>query len=358
MKKGRIFLIFVLTIACATSNLEASWEDITFTGNGIIQDGDKYIRVFVHGASPDPTTIEMSGGEVGTLFIHDHSVVNITGGIFDRDFYLFHPENRDCDDLFLCPGGFCVYVYDHSTVNVSGGLVDGIKCEDWGTVNISGGNFNVAFSDHATVYITDGRVMLVAWREFTPPWGQEYEDNSHLYLLGGQILGGVLLEDNATMEIYGYGFTYDPNGGDPDNPKFSNGGRLTGFWWDGTAFSIDFQDFRNHSYDNVILHEIHKVDIAVIRIEQAIAEKKEALGRVDAALEKEWDAYDAFEELLEGGDQGDLKKGDIVKAKQKIHSAIQHEEQSKEALEKSIEKLEDALVALGQEVAVDEPVEE
>lgn len=356
MKKARAFLIFVLTVACITTNLKASWEDITFTENGVIRDGDKYVRVFVHGTSPAPTTIEMTGGEIGTLFIHDHSVVNITGGIFDRDFYLFHPENRDCDDLFLGPGGFCVYVYDHSTANISAGLVDGIKCEDWGTVNISGGNLSVAFSDHATVYITGGRVRFVAWHEFTP-WGQGYEDNSHLYLSGGQILGGVLLEDNATMEVYGYGFAYDPNEGDPDNPKFSNGGRLTGFWRDGTAFSINFQDFRNHSYDNVILHEIPKADIAVIRIEQAIAEKEEALGRVDAALEKEWDAYDALEELLEGGDYGDLKKGDIVKAKQKIHSAIQHGEQSKEALEKSIEKLEDALASLGWELPVDEPVE-
>ena len=357
MKKARTILIFALTVACITTNLKASWGDITFTENGVIRDGDKYVRVFVHGTSPAPTTIEMTGGEIGTLFIHDHSVVNITGGIFDRDFYLFHPENRDCDDLFLCPGGFCVYVYDHSTVNVSGGLVDGIKCEDWGTVNISGGNFNVAFSDHATVYITDGRVRLVAWREFTPPWGQEYEDNSHLYLSGGQILGGVLLEDNATMEIYGYGFAYDPNGGDPDNPKFSNGGRLTGFWWDGTAFSIDFQDFRNHSYDNVILHEIHKVDIAVIRIAEAIGEKREALAEVDSALEKEWAAYEALDELLESGGYGELKKGDIVQAMQKIHSAIKHEEQSMEALKRSIEKLEEAVRAVGWEPPADEPVQ-
>ena len=42
-----------------------------------------------------------------------------------------------------------------------------------------------------------------------------------------------------------------------------------------------------------------------------------------------------------------MNKGDIVTAKQKIHSATQHEEQSIDALEKSIEKLEDALSALG-----------
>ena len=348
MKKARTIIIFVLMVLCTTTNLKASWEDITFTGNGVVQECDQYVQVFIHGTPPDTTTLEMTGGKVGALFIYDFSVVNISGGIVIGQFYSFHPENNDGDDLFLCPPEFCVNVFDHSTVNVSGGLVDGIKCEDWGTVNISGGNFSVAFSDHATVYITDGCVRLVAWGEFAP-WGQKYEDNSHLYLSGGQILGGVLLKDNATMEVYGYGFAYDPNGCDANNPKFSNGGRLTGFWRDGRAFSINFMDFRNHSYDNVILHEIPKADIGAIRIQEAIDEKEEVLAKIDAALEKEWAAYDALEQLLESGDYGDLSKGDIVKAKQKIYSAMQHQEQSKKALEKSIEKLKEALAALGWE---------
>ncbi len=88
--------------------------------------------------------------------------------------------------------------------------------------------------------------------------------------------------------------------------------------------------------------------IAVTRIRAAIAEKVETLEKIDAALEKEWAAYEALEELLENGDYDDLKKEDIVAAKQKVHSAIQHQEQSKKALEKSIEKLKDSLVILGQ----------
>ncbi|MHC4556449.1 MAG: hypothetical protein ACYTBP_03125 [Planctomycetota bacterium] len=38
---------------------------------------------------------------------------------------------------------------------------------------------------------------------------------------------------------------------------------------------------------------------------------------------------------------------DVEKAKQKIHSAIQHQEQAKKALQLSIKKLEDALLSLG-----------
>jgi len=358
MKKGVIFLMVIAIVSCITTTLKASREDITFTENGVIQECDQYVQVFVHGTLPDITTIEMTGGEVGALFIYGCSVVNISGGTVSTQFYSFHPENNDGDDLFICPPLFGVNLFGHSTVNISGGSIESLRCEDWSTVNISGGSVRLVFSDYSTVNISGGSVRLVAWHEFTP-WGQEYEDNSHLHVSGGQILGGVLLEGNATMEIYGYGFDYDPDGGDSDHPKFSTGGRLTGFWRDGTAFSINFQDFfQHHSYDKVILHEIPEADIAAIRIEQAIAEKKEALARIDAALEKEWEAYYTLEKLLEAGDYGDLKKGDIIKAKQKIHSAIKGQEQLKRVLEKSIAKLEYALAALDQQDLADEPVEE
>lgn len=87
--------------------------------------------------------------------------------------------------------------------------------------------------------------------------------------------------------------------------------------------------------------------VAVRRIENAIAEKLDALDKVNAALEKEWAAYDALQELLDSGDYGDLTKADIIKARQEIHSSIQHEELTIKALDRSIEKLEDALAALG-----------
>ncbi len=90
-------------------------------------------------------------------------------------------------------------------------------------------------------------------------------------------------------------------------------------------------------------------ELAVMRVENALDEKQIALEAVDAALVEEADAYEALEELLDSKDYGDLKKGDVVKAKQRIGSAMQHQEQSADALEKGIEKLEDALLSLGWE---------
>jgi tetratricopeptide (TPR) repeat protein len=86
---------------------------------------------------------------------------------------------------------------------------------------------------------------------------------------------------------------------------------------------------------------------ALTRIENAIAEKLDALDKVNAALEEEWTACEALQELLESGDYGDLSKGDIVTAMQKVYSAIRHEELAIKTLDRSIEKLEDALAALG-----------
>jgi hypothetical protein len=100
-----------------------------------------------------------------------------------------------------------------------------------------------------------------------------------------------------------------------------------------------------------VSYRIEQYELAIIRTEYAIARKVEVLKKINAELEKEWAAYEALEALLESGYYGYLYKGDIVTAKQKIHSAIQHEEHSIDALEKSIEKLEDALSALGYDPA-------
>ncbi|OHB54081.1 MAG: hypothetical protein A2Y07_03815 [Planctomycetes bacterium GWF2_50_10] len=87
-------------------------------------------------------------------------------------------------------------------------------------------------------------------------------------------------------------------------------------------------------------------EIAVSKIRQAIAEKQKALEAIDNARQGEQTACDAVKELFAGG-KSSMKKVDIIIAMQKIHSAVQHLEQSADALRKSIEKLKDALRTLG-----------
>jgi len=75
--------------------------------------------------------------------------------------------------------------------------------------------------------------------------------------------------------------------------------------------------------------------------------KIDALGILGAAIDKEEALLDFMDTSFKNRDFGTAKKGDVVKAKQKIHSAIQHEEQAETAVDQSIDKLDDALNTLG-----------
>lgn len=86
---------------------------------------------------------------------------------------------------------------------------------------------------------------------------------------------------------------------------------------------------------------------AIGKVRTAIVEKTKTLEAIEATLAKEIIAYDTLAELLAGDDLGDLQYRDIVTAKQKVHSAMQHQTQAKHQLEAAIEKLKAALEALG-----------
>jgi len=236
-----------------TGELFATWNDITISQSRAIQDGDQYVMVFVHDSSSGTTVVDVTGGQIGTLWSYDHSEVTISGGSFSAGYYSFHPENNDGDNLYLCPSVHRVYVCDYSHVDFVGGSVDSVQCEDRGTLDITGGEISIDYTDHATINITGG-IVDFSGSKFKFP---DRENNSHLYVSGGQFLGYALLTDNSIMEIYGYGFSYDPNDYDPDPRRMHYGGKLTGFWQDRTPFTMEFQDFfQTYSYEHVILHEV------------------------------------------------------------------------------------------------------
>jgi len=90
--------------------------------------------------------------------------------------------------------------------------------------------------------------------------------------------------------------------------------------------------------------------LVINRIEDAIAEKEEILGKIDAALEKELEAYEILGEMLESRDYGDWTRQAILAARWKISIAIFYEEDYiKKVLEKNIDKLQRTLSVLGVE---------
>ena len=195
-RTGITFLIVLGMVVCASICTAANGGSITFRKDGVIQDGNFYDSVFVYG---NDTTVEIRGGDIGKLSSYDRSTVNISGG-----------NITDAQS------------YNKSTINIRGGIVRVPKAKDAGSkINITGGT----------------------------SWNIEV-GSGQLDISGGTINGlGIFaaVEAKGAINIYGYGFDYRPIIGKDDE-------RLTGFWEDGTPFSMDF---RSDAYRLVTLHEIY-----------------------------------------------------------------------------------------------------
>jgi len=246
-----MFLIYILAIQRAN----ADWSDITILQDLEISECDQYVQVFVH--SPDTvTTVDVTGGEIGTLFAYDDSVINVTGGIFSPEFYSYHPENNDGDDLMLAPYRHRIYLNDKSVLNYYGADLQSIMCADQSTTNIYDGSVFLEIANKSVINVSGGEIKGITETKFFSPVQQH---SSHLSIWGGSFSGTIMLMGDTVADIYGYGFEYDPDGWVFDDPRLPiiGGGRLQGFWSDGTAFSMDFSRFHfNDSYSHVVLHEI------------------------------------------------------------------------------------------------------
>ena len=77
--------------------------------------------------------------------------------------------------------------------------------------------------------------------------------------------------------------------------------------------------------------------------------KNEVLNILDEAIGKEDALWEYMDTVFKNRDFGNTRKSDVVKAKQKIMGAIQHEEQAETAVDQSIDKLDDAMNTLGLE---------
>ena len=245
MKPFKFFITCVLLFTVGSA--WATWQDITFSSNATIQDGDQYVRVFAN----NNADVAILDGQIGSLFCNNTSKVTISGGTFRTSYFGYHTENNDGDNLFLFPGQ-SVIIRDTAIVDIIGGDLETVSCAAYGTVNVYNGEFGLDFSDHANVNVFGGTINLNLAEIFSLP----STDSSIITLHGGAIAGSVQLVDNDQLHVYGYGFNYDPSGGDYGDPKVKPGGILSGYWADGSAFQINFNDMFEHSYDKVVLHEV------------------------------------------------------------------------------------------------------
>jgi len=317
MKPKTTYLLIVVMAILALCGSRVRAECIEFTTDGVIETGDVYgcVRI-LNDATVDMTggtvtnyialydtgTLNLSGGSVDRIWANDSSTINITGGNLNG-LYIWEQSSANIYDVEMTDG--YLVVYEQSTLNIYGG--------------------NMSFG-HAKIH-TDAPVNI-----FAGSVSFDYTNiDATLNILGGNInFANGLDSCPDNISIYGHDFNYDPNS------LFFAGSLLY-------AGQITISHLPPSEYEclNLVV-----TPPGVVEIVRTLRQKSETLGLIDQMLRAEYAAYDALDELLQTGDYGDFTKRDVVEAKQRVHSAIRHELQSEAALEKSIDKLNDALSVL------------
>jgi len=345
-------LLAVVLALFALNLAQVRAECIVFTTDGVIEDGDIYECVqilndatvnmtggwvmdyilltdsstlnfsdgWVDRIEPnDYSTVNMSGGEVErSITAHGSSTVNISAGSVEWDLWA-----HDSTTITISGGSIAerVDVRDSASLKLTGGWLDSIGAHDSSTVNITGGDLRF-------LYVTGSSLVNIYRVDLT---GSFALHGGTTNICGGNFSAFLRkMYSGSTCNIYGYDFNYDPNSRLLSG-SLMYGGRVT--------LVLPWSGY--YEWLNLVVPPPGVPDIV-----RVIRDKTDSLPLIDGMLHAEQAAYDDLDELLQTGDYGDLTKSEIVKAKQKIHAAIQHEHQSKAALEKSIEKLNDALDAL------------
>lgn len=219
------FLIISLLLYLPAAKA-CDWPELIITDGLDISKLELYNLEFIWEGYPceslcPPTRVDMTGGHVGNsedwnsgMFTYESSTFNVSGGIVD---YL-RTYNSSTVNI---SGGIvsnydCMYdptilTYDFSTINVyDGALLFGgsfhmFELYDSSTLNVYGGDvslFLLAYNS-SIVNIYDGRCSFAI-----SPY-----DYSTVNVYGGHIdtyLENVSVPETATVNIYGYGFHYNP----------------------------------------------------------------------------------------------------------------------------------------------------
>jgi len=137
----KIAILIVIGLAVLGTG-DAKGTIIEFHTDGVIEDGDDYLKVSVYGTA----TVDMGGGSVWTLGLNESSVVNIYDGWIDA-----------------------LFAGDSSTVNLFGGVIAlYVQATEFSTVNIYGYGFEVT-PGGLTGYWLDGTEFSMGTRRTTLP---------------------------------------------------------------------------------------------------------------------------------------------------------------------------------------------
>lgn len=226
-----LWVIFVLSVCAKVQGIY-----IEIYSDTVIGDDEAYDEVFVYDTPPDNTTIDVVGGYVGWLNLHNSSIGNV-----NHEVGWLTPRENSTGNLYGSTGQLDTYdfsianilggsvlasttVNDSSALNIySGQLGDSVTVADQAIMNMYGGqgssvNYNVGIEPLATLNNRGGDLGIV------------FVDGT-LNLYGGSVYEGPYVSGGGTANIHGYDFEYWWNG---HHDVWMLGGK----WADGSPFSL------------------------------------------------------------------------------------------------------------------------
>ena len=208
--KTKMWITIATAILFAAGQAGAVLDDKTFTSSGQILPGEEWGSVYIYN---DDTVVDMLGGSADYISTFDASTLNVFDGQAE------------------------VGAFDYSTINISGGELSGVQAMDDATIYFS----NAASSGWLDIYASGTINVTGGSSDFLRAGG------SGTFNLHGGCVGDFLgAWDLSVVNVYGYGFSYDPLGGARE------GGQLTGMWLNDTPFSIDLYDAQTYEHINLI----------------------------------------------------------------------------------------------------------
>ncbi len=190
-------------------------QAVTFTSDANIQAGNNWMNVNIYDTPPNHTTVTMTGGTVNdSMVVYNASTLNMSGG-----------------------NVFGLGALENSTVNISGGYVAGLDLHDNATATISqnASIYSAATFDSSILNMNGGTIDRLSAR-----------DTSIINLRGGYITDTIGAMPLATINVFGYNLAKTNTGGTYGI------GQITGFWQDGSVFTINLSGTDTYSTINLI----------------------------------------------------------------------------------------------------------
>jgi hypothetical protein len=206
-----VLWVFVLVILLPSSGVRVYATTIAFYSDAVIKEGDVYDNVEVHDTPPAHTTLDLYGQIDGNVILYDASTLDF---VFPGSIRLDLVASGASTVNIRQEGGMpfpslslsSFSLWQSSTGNIFSGFVGALTlAQGSSTVNVYAGNLN----------------------------GLHAYDGSTLNIYGGEIGTGwgCSVNDEATANIYGYAFEYDPQAWWDGSGRISDGwvSELTGF---------------------------------------------------------------------------------------------------------------------------------